>query len=189
MKRANPSQKLVEDLAELEAAQLWQQAPEKAGVRVVQCVFDVRRGQEGQTHCPCCRKASRRHRADRGEGDTHRALLFAEPGGRANLSDVMKQTLAKFGGKGGGTRDFAQGGGLPEDQLEAALSFAESLVALKLPGNLGGDFARRVIFPRCHLLHGRVAQLGERGVRNAEVEGSNPFASTKSLPFCLTMLL
>ena len=26
---------------------------------------------------------------------------------------------------------------------------------------------------------GRVAQLGERGVRNAEVEGSNPFASTK----------
>ncbi len=28
-------------------------------------------------------------------------------------------------------------------------------------------------------LHGRVAQLGERGVRNAEVEGSNPFASTR----------
>ncbi len=27
---------------------------------------------------------------------------------------------------------------------------------------------------------GRVAQLGERGVRNAEVEGSNPFASTKA---------
>src|SRR5437879_536618 len=26
---------------------------------------------------------------------------------------------------------------------------------------------------------GRVAQLGERGVRNAEVEGSNPFASTR----------
>ena len=28
----------------------------------------------------------------------------------------MKQTVAKFGGKGGGTRDFAQGGGLPEDE-------------------------------------------------------------------------
>ena len=40
----------------------------------------------------------------------------------------MKQTVAKFGGKGGGTRDFAQGGGLPEDQLDAALSFAESLL-------------------------------------------------------------
>jgi hypothetical protein len=30
------------------------------------------------------------------------------------------------------------------------------------------------------VLLGRVAQLGERGVRNAEVEGSNPFASTKN---------
>lgn len=29
---------------------------------------------------------------------------------------------------------------------------------------------------------GRVAQLGERGVRNAEVEGSNPFASTRNWP-------
>ena len=30
----------------------------------------------------------------------------------------------------------------------------------------------------CPLFAGRVAQMGERGVRNAEVEGSNPFAST-----------
>ncbi len=30
------------------------------------------------------------------------------------------------------------------------------------------------------LTSGRVAQLGERGVRNAEVEGSNPFASTRT---------
>ena len=38
-------------------------------------------------------------------------------------------------------------------------------------------FAVRAIFPTVQL-RGRVAQLGERGVRNAEVEGSNPFAST-----------
>ena len=29
---------------------------------------------------------------------------------------------------------------------------------------------------------GRVAQMGERGVRNAEVEGSIPFSSTKLHP-------
>ena len=29
---------------------------------------------------------------------------------------------------------------------------------------------------------GRVAQMGERGVRNAEVEGSIPFSSTKPHP-------
>jgi alanyl-tRNA synthetase len=58
------------------------------------------------------------------------ALFFAQtPGGKANLSDVIKQAMAKFGGKGGGGHDFAQGGGVPENQLEAALSFAESLLA------------------------------------------------------------
>ena len=36
----------------------------------------------------------------------------------------------------------------------------------------------RAIFGGCSERRGRVAQLGERGVRNAEVEGSNPFAST-----------
>src|SRR5208282_3212729 len=39
-------QKLVEDLAELEAAQLWQQAPEKTGVRVVQCQFEATEGKK-----------------------------------------------------------------------------------------------------------------------------------------------
>ena len=32
-----------------------------------------------------------------------------------------------------------------------------------------------------HLLFGDVAQLGERGVRNAEVRGSNPLISTSTL--------
>ena len=49
-----------------------------------------------------------------------------------------------------------------------------------------GRFARLVVSASaqrrrailCSLRPGRVAQLGERGVRNAEVEGSNPFAST-----------
>ena len=31
-------------------------------------------------------------------------------------------------------------------------------------------------------IDGRVAQLGERGVRNAEVEGSIPFSSTRLIP-------
>ncbi len=35
--------------------------------------------------------------------------------------------------------------------------------------------------PKEHPLLGVVAQLGERCVRNAEVEGSNPFSSTYKL--------
>ncbi len=124
-------QKLVEDLAELEAAQLWQQAPEKTGVRVVQCQFEATEGKKAKLVAHAVGKQAGAI-ALIGVKGMPTALFFSQtPGGKVNLSDVMKQTLAKFGGKGGGTRDFAQGGGLPENQLEAALSFAESL----LPGS------------------------------------------------------
>ena len=42
----------------------------------------------------------------------------------------------------------------------------------------GGPWQAPYHLIRVTVLWGRVAQLGERGVRNAEVEGSNPFAST-----------
>ena len=122
------AQKLVGELAELDADRMWQQAPEKAGVRVVQHVFDSSQGPRAKltAHAMAKRPGSV---AVIGVKGTPTAIFFAQnPGGKANLSDVIKQTLAKFGGKGGGARDFAQGGGLPEEQLEAAISFAESLL-------------------------------------------------------------
>ena len=132
-------QKLVEDLAELEAAQLWQKHPEKAGVRVVQCVFESTEGKKAKLIAHAVGKQAGAI-ALIGVKGTPTTLFFSQtPGGRANLADVMKQTLAKFGGKGGGTRDFAQGGGLPEDQLEVSLEFRREPVALKLPWKLGGD--------------------------------------------------
>lgn len=121
-------QKLVEELAELEAAQLWRQAPEKAGVRIVRRVFEAPEGKKAKLTAHAVGKQSGAIALVAVKG-TPSTLFFSQtPGGKANLSDVMKQTLAKFGGKGGGTRDFAQGGGLPENQLEAALSFAQSLL-------------------------------------------------------------
>ncbi len=122
-------QNLVENLAELEAAQLWQQAPEKGGMRVVRCLFEASEGKKAKFVAHAVGKQAGAI-ALIGVKGTPSALFFSQtPGGKANLSDVMKQALAKFGGKGGGTRDFAQGGGLPENQLEAALGFAESLLS------------------------------------------------------------
>src|SRR5439155_25847390 len=58
------------------------------------------------------------------------ALFFAQsPGGTVDMSALLRQTVARFGGKGGGTRDFAQGGGVPEEKLDEALALAESLLA------------------------------------------------------------
>ncbi len=121
-------QKLVEDLAQWEAARLWENTREKAGVRVVQCVFASAEGKKAKLIAHAVGKQAGAI-ALIGVKGTPSTLFFSQStGGRANLADVMKQTLAKFGGKGGGTRDFAQGGGLPEDQLELALSFAVSLL-------------------------------------------------------------
>jgi alanyl-tRNA synthetase len=44
------------------------------------------------------------------------------------MGSILKQTVAKVGGKGGGARDFAQGGGVDETRLEEALTLAESLL-------------------------------------------------------------
>jgi alanyl-tRNA synthetase len=122
------AQKLVGELAELEAAQLWQEAPEKAGVRIIQHLFDNSQANRAKLTAHAVAKHTGAI-ALIGVKGTPSGLFFSQtPGGNTNLADVMKQTLAKFGGKGGGAKDFAQGGGLPEDQLEAALIFAESLL-------------------------------------------------------------
>jgi alanyl-tRNA synthetase len=124
-------QKLVEELAEFEAVQLWQQAQEKGGVRVVRCLFESSEAKKAKVvaHAVARQGAAI---ALVGVKGTPSGLIFAQSsGGKANMSDLLKQTVAKFGGKGGGTRDFAQGGGLPETQLQDALDFAESLLASK----------------------------------------------------------
>lgn len=55
------------------------------------------------------------------------ALVFAQSSGQNNdLGARMKETLAKFGGRGGGSKDMAQGG-LPEaSHVEPALAFAKA---------------------------------------------------------------
>jgi alanyl-tRNA synthetase len=59
------------------------------------------------------------------------ALLYfsQSPGGALDLGSVLKQTVAKCGGKGGGAHDFAQGGAPDESRLEDALDLAESLLS------------------------------------------------------------
>jgi alanyl-tRNA synthetase len=121
-------QKLTEDLAGLEAARLWQEAPERGGVRVVQRVLEAAEAKKAKFVAHAVGKQPNAV-ALVGVKGVPTALFFAQtPGGKANVADVMKQTLAKFGGRGGGTRDFAQAGGMPEDQLNSALEFAASLV-------------------------------------------------------------
>jgi alanyl-tRNA synthetase len=120
--------KLVEDLAELEALQWWQNAPERGGSRVVRRLFEAEEGKKAKMVAHAIAKHASAI-ALLGVKVQPTALFFSQSaGGRADMAAVLKQTLAKFGGKGGGTRDFAQGGGLAESHLEEALAFAEVLL-------------------------------------------------------------
>jgi alanyl-tRNA synthetase len=121
-------QKMMGELADLEAAQLWQKTAEKAGVRVVQRVFEAEEGKKAKLFAYAIAKQAGAIALIGVKGSPAGVFFSQTLSGRVNMADVMKQTLAKFGGKGGGTRDFSQGGGLPENQLEAALNFAETIL-------------------------------------------------------------
>jgi alanyl-tRNA synthetase len=56
-------------------------------------------------------------------------LLFAQhPTGGKDMNTVLKKVQEKFGGKGGGTRDFARGKLADAAQVHAAIEAAESLM-------------------------------------------------------------
>jgi alanyl-tRNA synthetase len=118
--------KLVGDLAGFEALQLWQNAPVTGDSRVVCRLFDAEESKKAKLVAHAVAKQSSAIALIGVKGKPSGLFFAQSPGGKAVMSDLLKQTLAKFGGKGGGTRDFAQGGGLPEERLEEALAFAQS---------------------------------------------------------------
>ncbi len=120
-------QKLMERLAEYRAKELYNAAAEKSGRRIVAAVLE-----EGNVDA---KRLAHEIAAEPGavaliaaKGKTT-VLFFAQsPGGPADMGALLKQTVARFGGKGGGARDFAQGGGVEEAKLAEALGFAETLL-------------------------------------------------------------
>ncbi len=121
-------EKLVERLAAYRARELHETAPEKAGRKIVRRIFASEENAEAKklAHAIAELPSSVALMGVKGKPAT---LYFAQSaGGPADMGSMLKQTVAKLGGKGGGTRDFAQGGGLDEAKLEEALRLAESLI-------------------------------------------------------------
>ena len=57
------------------------------------------------------------------------SLVFAQsPGQPFDLGARMKDTLGKFGGRGGGSKDMAQGGLPTAAEIDAALAHAKALL-------------------------------------------------------------
>lgn len=128
--RAN--EKLTKRLAELEAEKWWAQAEPQNGARVLVRVFEADDAVEAKMLAYAVAQLALAV-ALIGVKSQPATLFFSQSAGRtADLGSLMRQTLAPFGGKGGGARNFAQGGGLEPARLEEALSLARSLLD-KLP--------------------------------------------------------
>jgi alanyl-tRNA synthetase len=121
-------EKLTEKMAKIQGSELWQAAPEKSGRKIVQHIFNEEEQLDGKkvAHEIASHPSAVALIAVKGRPAY---LYFSQsPGGDADMGAILKQTVAKFGGKGGGARDFAQGGGIEEARLAEALTFAESLL-------------------------------------------------------------
>ncbi len=121
--------KILERVAEYHARELWLPAAEKGGRKIVRHIFPAEEKAEAKqvAHAIAHQPSSV---ALIGVKGSPTALYFAQSaGGSADMGGILKQTVAKLGGKGGGTRDFAQGGGMEEVRLEEALSLAGQLLA------------------------------------------------------------
>jgi alanyl-tRNA synthetase len=121
-------EKLSHRVAEYRGRELWAAAPVTGSIRIIRHIFNGDEAAEAKmvaqaaTRLPACVFLI-------GVQGEPAALYFArsEDGG-ADMGSVLKKTLAGFGGKGGGTQHFAQGGGLPPEHLEEALVYAEGLL-------------------------------------------------------------
>jgi alanyl-tRNA synthetase len=121
-------EKLLERLAEYQAKDLWQAVPPVEGQRVVRQVFPKEESAQIKLLAHALAKLPGAVALLGVKGQPTKLFFAQTPGGTLEMGNILKQTLAKFGGKGGGGHDFAQGGGLEESRLEEALAYAEALL-------------------------------------------------------------
>jgi len=68
-----------------------------------------------------------------GASEPKPAVIFAcSRGAPINMGEVMSECMNEFGGRGGGGKDFAQGGAISKDSLQDVLDKAESIIREKL---------------------------------------------------------
>lgn len=122
------NQQLTRSLAEYQAKELWAAAPEANGRRVIRRVFNSDESAQAKLLGAAAAELGSCVAVIGVKGKPGVIYLAQSKDGSSDLAAILKKVLAEVGGKGGGTRDFAQGGGIDEDQLENALTHAENLL-------------------------------------------------------------
>ena len=114
---------LLNELAELRAACLLEETPETNGFHLVVKVFPERHLEFVKLLAQkIVRTEGKRAVALLGAGEGSPALVFAQTAGLPyDMNALMKEALAASSGRGGGTKDMAQGGVAKMEMIEAAL--------------------------------------------------------------------
>jgi len=122
---------LLEQLSEFEAAKILTDTAASAGQKVIVRVFADRDTLAIKLLAQKLTRLEGNVVALLGATQGTPGVVFAQsPGGAFNMGALLKETLANLGGRGGGAKDFAQGGAPKAEGLEAALqSVAKTLAA------------------------------------------------------------
>ncbi|OLE10662.1 MAG: hypothetical protein AUG89_11605 [Acidobacteria bacterium 13_1_20CM_4_56_7] len=120
----------LEELAAAQAAALLAETPEVVGRKLVVRVFSDRDVNFLKLSAQKLTRLAPNVVTLLGTTSPQPALVFAQSGGQPfDMGARMKEVVARFGGRGGGSKDMAQGGIADSCQIEAALADARASVA------------------------------------------------------------
>jgi alanyl-tRNA synthetase len=124
---------LLNQLAELHAASLLEEAPEANGFELVTQVFSDRDLEYVKLLAQkLVRAEGPRVVALLGAGAGPPALVFAQaPGLSFDMGALMKEAVSAVGGRGGGTKDMAQGGVPSPELLQTVLESVRSKLLVR----------------------------------------------------------
>jgi alanyl-tRNA synthetase len=120
-----------EELAAAQAAALLAETPEKNGRKLVVRTFSDRELNALKLLAQKLTRASSNVVALLATTSPQPSLVFAQSAGQPfDMGALMKETMAKLGGRGGGSKDMAQGGAAKAEGLDAALTQAAAKVSI-----------------------------------------------------------
>ena len=119
-------EKAFDELAAAEAAVALAEVDENDGLRLVVRSFSDREMSFLKTFAQKLMRLAPNAVVILGTTSPPAALVFAQSAGQSgDMGALMKDTLAKFGGRGGGSKDMAQGGVPDASNIAPALAYAE----------------------------------------------------------------
>src|SRR5215468_2419654 len=117
----------LEELAEAKAAALLAETSATEGRKVVSRAFSEREMNFIKLLAQKLTRLDTKVIALLGSTSPQPSLVFAQSAGLTNdMGSLLKQTVSTFGGRGGGSKDMAQGGIPSADGIEEALKYAST---------------------------------------------------------------